>query len=64
MSNYLVEVQELKKYFTKTSGFIKKVEKHIKAVDNVSFGVQRGEQLVMFTLCSYPYGLVHRGERK
>lgn len=42
---YLLEVQNLKKYFTKTSGFIKKEEKHIKAVDNVSFGVRKGETL-------------------
>ncbi|OON96481.1 MAG: peptide ABC transporter ATP-binding protein [Epulopiscium sp. Nele67-Bin005] len=44
-SEYLVEVQGLKKYFTKTSGLFKKTEKHIKAVDNVSFGIRPGETL-------------------
>ena len=43
--DYLVEVKNLKKYFTKTSGFIKKKEKHVKAVDNVSFGIKKGETL-------------------
>ncbi len=33
---YLIEVQDLQKYFTKTSGFFGKNEKHIKAVDNVT----------------------------
>ncbi|ONI45187.1 peptide ABC transporter ATP-binding protein [Candidatus Epulonipiscioides gigas] len=44
MSN-LLEVQDLKKYFTKTSGLLKKTEQHVKAVDNVSFTVAHGETL-------------------
>ncbi len=45
MSDYLLEIQGLQKYFTKTSGLIKKKYKHIKAVDNVSFGIRKGETL-------------------
>ncbi len=45
MSEYLVEIQSLKKYFTKTSGLFKKTQKHIKAVDNVNFGIKKGETL-------------------
>lgn len=41
----LLEIQALKKYFTKSNGFIKKVEQHVKAVDNVSFSIDHGETL-------------------
>ncbi|OON98728.1 MAG: peptide ABC transporter ATP-binding protein [Epulopiscium sp. Nele67-Bin004] len=42
---YLVEIQSLKKHFIKTSGLIKKHQNIVKAVDNVSFGIQKGETL-------------------
>ncbi|WP_305767104.1 ABC transporter ATP-binding protein [Candidatus Epulonipiscium viviparus] len=45
MASPILEVQELKKYFSKSTGFIHKVEQHVKAVDNVSFAVNRGETL-------------------
>ncbi len=44
-NEYLLKVENLKKYFTKSSGLFKKVESHVKAVDNVSFTVKRGETL-------------------
>lgn len=43
--NYLIEVKELKKYFTKTTGLFTKKQIHVKAVDNVSFGIKKGETL-------------------
>ncbi len=41
----LIEVQNLKKYFTKTSGLWGKNVQYVKAVDNVSFYIKRGETL-------------------
>lgn len=41
----LIEVQGLKKYFTKTSGFLGRNVQYIKAVDNVSFHIKKGETL-------------------
>jgi len=41
----LLEVQGLKKYFPIQAGFLRRVVGHIKAVDNVSFTVNRGETL-------------------
>ncbi len=41
----LIEVQNLKKYFTKTSGLWGKHVQYIKAVDNVSFYIKKGETL-------------------
>ena len=41
----LIEVQNLKKYFTKTSGLWGNKVQHIKAVDNVSFHIKKGETL-------------------
>ncbi len=41
----LIEVKNLKKYFTKTSGILGNKKKHIKAVDDVSFSIKRGETL-------------------
>ena len=45
MSENLIEVKNLKKYFTKESGIIKKNTQYIKAVDNVSFTIRKGETL-------------------
>jgi oligopeptide transport system ATP-binding protein len=45
MSKNLIEVQGLKKYFTKETGLFKKNTQYIKAVDNVSFTIQKGETL-------------------
>lgn len=41
----LIEVKGLKKYFIKDSGFIKKKIDYIKAVDDVSFYIKKGETL-------------------
>ena len=43
MSEYLVEVQDLKQYFPVKTGFMQKTP--LKAVDGVSFGIRRGETL-------------------
>jgi len=42
-NDVLLEVKNLKKYFTKQSGFIKKKVEYIKAVDDVSFHIKKGE---------------------
>ncbi len=44
-NDILLEVKGLKKYFTKSSGLIKKRVDYIKAVDDVSFHIRRGETL-------------------
>ncbi|PHV72266.1 peptide ABC transporter ATP-binding protein [Sporanaerobium hydrogeniformans] len=41
----LIEVMNLKKYFTKKSGLWGQNESHVKAVDDVSFSIKRGETL-------------------
>lgn len=41
----LVEVKNLKKYFTQGSGILKKNIKEVKAVDDVSFNIKKGETL-------------------
>ncbi len=41
----LLEVQGLKKYFPIQAGFLRRVVGHVKAVDNVSFTVHKGETL-------------------
>ncbi len=41
----LVEVKNLKKYFTQGSGILKKNVKEVKAVDDVSFNIKKGETL-------------------
>ena len=41
----LIEVKNLKKYFTKKSGLLKKEIKEVKAVDDVSFYIKKGETL-------------------
>lgn len=46
MSNSkLIEVKKLKKYFTKSSGLIVNKTEYIKAVDDVSFFIKKGETL-------------------
>ncbi len=39
----LLEVKKLKKYFTLNSGFLKPQKQYLKAVDDVSFQIRRGE---------------------
>ncbi|HAS79659.1 MAG TPA: peptide ABC transporter ATP-binding protein [Fusobacteriaceae bacterium] len=39
----LIEVKNLKKYFSKNTGFFKKKMKHLKAVDDISFHIKKGE---------------------
>lgn len=41
----LIEVKNLKKYFIQNSGIIKKNTKEVKAVDDVSFYIKKGETL-------------------
>lgn len=41
----LIEVRNLKKYFTVNHGFFAKNKKHVKAVDDVSFFIRKGETL-------------------
>lgn len=41
----LIEVKNLKKFFVKNKGFIKKDLEVVKAVDDVSFSIRRGETL-------------------
>ncbi len=41
----LLDVQNLKKYFPITRGFLKRVIGHVRAVDDVSFTIQQGETL-------------------
>jgi peptide/nickel transport system ATP-binding protein len=43
----ILEVQALKKYFPIHKGFFRKVVGHVKAVDNVSFTIDRGETLAL-----------------
>lgn len=45
MSDKIIEVKGLKKYFTKNKGFITKQLEVVKAVDNVSFYIRKGETL-------------------
>jgi len=45
MSQYLLEVQNLKKYFPITAGVLRRTVGHVKAVDDVSFNVKPGETL-------------------
>jgi len=44
-NNKLIEVINLKKYFPITSGFLKKVVGYIRAVDDISFFIKKGETL-------------------
>ncbi|GAB4433293.1 MAG: dipeptide ABC transporter ATP-binding protein [Anaerolineales bacterium] len=44
-NDYLVEVNNLVKYFPVRAGILKRVVAHVKAVDNVSFKVKKGETL-------------------
>lgn len=43
--NILLEVKNLKKHFPRTSGFLNRVYGYIKAVDDVSFSLKKGEVL-------------------
>lgn len=41
--NALIEIKNLKKYFSKNTGFFKKKMQHLKAVDDISFHINKGE---------------------
>ena len=43
MAEHLVEVENLKMYFNKVSGIIRRKTEYVKAVDNISFTIDRGE---------------------
>lgn len=45
MSTALLEVEDLKTYFPNNSGILKRATGYVKAVDGVSFSLQRGETL-------------------
>jgi len=45
MSTALLEVRNLKKYFPIQAGVIKKTVGHVKAVDDISFKIQRGKTM-------------------
>jgi len=45
MSENMIEVTNLKKYFPIKSGFIKKTSGFVKAVDNISFTIKKGQVL-------------------
>ena len=45
MSEYLLEVKDLKKYFTTKGGFLSGPKRVVKAVDGVSFQIKEGEIL-------------------
>lgn len=45
MTEPLLKVEGLKKYFPIKSGILGRVSNHVKAVDDVSFTVQEGETL-------------------
>lgn len=47
MTDHLLEVKSLKKYFPIRAGFLRRVVGHVKAVDDVSFHVRRGETLAL-----------------
>src|SRR5690625_2696476 len=43
MSKYLLEVQNLKKYFPIKGGFLDRTINNVKAVDNITFNIKEGE---------------------
>jgi len=45
-NNFLIHVQDLKKYFYK-EGFFSTDKKPIRAVDGISFSIRKGETLVL-----------------
>lgn len=45
--DYVVEVENLQKYFPVTRGFLRRVVGQVKAVDGVNFAVRRGETLAL-----------------
>jgi peptide/nickel transport system ATP-binding protein len=46
-NNILLEVQDLRKYFPITRGFMRRTVGNVKAIDGVSFSVRRGETLAL-----------------
>lgn len=47
MDDYILEVKNLKKYYPAKTGFLKKTAKYVKAVDDISFNVNRGRTLAV-----------------
>jgi peptide/nickel transport system ATP-binding protein len=46
-NKHLLEIKDLKKYFPIHKGFFRKVVGHVKAVDDVSFTINRGETMAL-----------------
>ena len=44
-SRYIVEVKNLKQYFPIKSGLMQRVVGHVKAVDDISFKIERGKTM-------------------
>ena len=47
MSNNLLEIQDLKKYFPITGGLLKKKIAEVKAIDGVTFNVKKGTTVAL-----------------
>lgn len=47
MSDSLLEIDDLKKYFPVKGGVLKRTKGHVKAVDGVSFDIERGETMAL-----------------
>ena len=50
----ILEVTDLKKYFPIHKGVFSRLVGHVKAVDDVSFTVERGEETLDLKLTQYP----------
>ena len=44
-NNIILEIKNLKKYFPITRGFLRRAAGHVKAVDNISLKIKKGETL-------------------
>ena len=47
MNDYILEVNNLKKYYPIKAGLTQKVVGHVKAVDGISFKIERGATMAL-----------------